>query len=142
MKLLIYFLLFAVIGVAHEVFWTGLFDSIKTKNSRLKGRSSLWMFPIYGFVFFIVLLVQWIYVGYPWWFRGMMYAFLILLWEYVSGYIVKKLVGVAPWDYSKETPDGVGSKKRFHIHGLVCLEYVPVWFIEGLIIEWLYLLTL
>ena len=137
MEVLIAFILFAVFGVAHEVFWTALLES---RNRRLKGRSSLWMFPIYGCILFIVMLVQWLYGVYPWWFRGLMYAALILCWEYISGWLIKRAVGMAPWDYEKETPDGVGSPKRFHLHGLVYLEYAPVWFVEGLIAEWFYLL--
>ncbi|MCB0367501.1 MAG: hypothetical protein H6624_02535 [Bdellovibrionaceae bacterium] len=133
------FLLFSFGGVAHEVFWTGLIDSIKHKDRRLKGRSSLWMFPIYGAVVFIVMLVQEYFGSSPWWIRGLLYSFLILAWEYVSGFLVRLIAGVAPWDYSQTTEDGVGSPKRFQIHGLVCLEYAPIWFIEGLIAEWVYL---
>ena len=89
------------------------------------------------------MFVHWLFPGYPWWFRGLTYMVLILSWEYLSGFAIKKLVGVAPWDYSTDkTYDGVGSKKRFHIHGLICLEYAPVWFIEGLIAEWVYLFLL
>jgi uncharacterized membrane protein len=135
----ILFIMFAVLGVAHEVFWTSLLDFVKTKNSRLIGRSSVWMFPIYGCVLFIIILVQWLYSHYPWWFRGIMYAALMGCWEYLSGRVLKKLLGKAPWDYSSETSDDIGSPKMFHIHGLVCLEYIPVWFVEGLVAEWIYL---
>jgi len=134
-NLLIYFVFFAVIGVAHEVFWTSIFNYFKTKNLKLVGMSSLWMFPIYGGIVFIVIFVLKFFSGYPWWAKGFIYMFLIFLWEYVSGFILKKTIGVVPWDYSK----GKGSK-RYHLHGLICLEYAPVWFVEGLIAEWFLIL--
>jgi uncharacterized membrane protein len=138
MQTLLLFIIFSFLGVAHEVIWTSL-DSIKNKNPRLLGRSTLWMFPIYGAILFIIMFVQWLYADYSWVFRGFMYMVLILVWEYISGFTVKKLVGVAPWEYGKKTKDGVGSKKRYNLHGLICLEYAPIWFIEGLIAEWFYL---
>jgi len=140
MKLLIYFIIFAMMGVAHEIFWTGIIDSIKTKNPRLRGRSSLWMFLIYGSVIFIILLVRWLFADYSWWFRGLVYAVLIMQWEYISGFIIEKLIGVPPWDYSmNNNGDGINNKKRFYIGGFICLEYFPIWFIEGLIAEWIFL---
>lgn len=103
------------------------------------GTSTLWMFPIYGCVLFIVLLVQWLYGDYPWWMRGFMYMGLIMVWEYFSGWLVRSLVGVAPWEYAVETEDGMGSPKRWQLGGLICLEYAPLWFILGLIGEWFFL---
>lgn len=138
MKLLIYFIIFAVFGVAHEVIWTAILA--KPKNPRLIGRSSLWMFPIYGAVLFIIMFVQFAFSGYPWWARGFAYAILILIWEYISGFTVRMIAGVAPWEYGKETEDGVGSKKKYQLSGLICLDYAPIWYIEGLIAEWFYLL--
>ncbi|HLD79441.1 MAG TPA: hypothetical protein VJA18_02680, partial [Candidatus Nanoarchaeia archaeon] len=63
----------------------------------------------------------------------------ILIWEYTSGYTIKKIVGIAPWNYAEKTADGIGSPKQFHLHGLVCAEYIPLWFIGGLVAETLYL---
>jgi len=132
-------MIFAVLGICVEVIWTSLYSFVQTRNPRLIGNTTLWMFPIYGCILFIVMLVHWLYFDYPWWFRGIMYAVLILVWEYISGMFVKLLVGISPWDYSKETDDGAGSPKRFQLHGLICLEYVPLWFIGGLVAEWFYL---
>ena len=137
MQLLFLFITFAAFGVAHEVIWTSL-DSIKAKNLRLRGRSTLWMFPIYGSILFIIMLVQWLYADYSWWFRGIIYMVLILIWEYISGWTIRKLVGVAPWDYATDNPE-LGSNRKLNINGLVCLEYAPIWFVEGLMAEWFYL---
>lgn len=136
----IYFILFAVFGVANEIFWTGVVDSLKLKNPRLKGQSTIWMFFIYGSVLFIVLFVQTFFSEYHWIFRGILYASLILSWEYLSGFTIKKLIGIAPWDYSMDGGhDGIASKKKYHLHGLICLEYFPLWFFEGLFAEGLFL---
>ncbi|MBI2125289.1 hypothetical protein HYU08_01915 [Candidatus Woesearchaeota archaeon] len=138
MKIIVYFLLFAFAGVALEVTRNSS-TSFRDRNPRLIGHSTLWMFPIYGSILFIVMLVQYFYADYSWWFRGFMYTGLILIWEYSSGRFIKKLVGIAPWNYAQETADGIGSPKRFHLHGLVCAEYIPLWFIGGLVAEALYL---
>ena len=135
-----YFILYAVFGMTFESLFTGIADSIKRTNPRLKTRSSIWMFPIYGSLLFIVIIVQFLYSSYPWYFRGFMYMMLILAWEYFSGLVIKNLVGVAPWDYStNDTYDDVGRKKRFHINGLICLEYAPAWFFGGLLAEWFFI---
>ncbi len=133
--LLAYFVLFAVFGVAFEVSWVSLLDFIKTGNPRLKGRSSLWMFPVYGCLLFVVLFVTSVFPNCPWWFRGVVYVVLIFILEYLSGAFVKGLTGVAPWDYGKKTSDGVGSPKRYSIDGLICLEYLPLWYFGGLLAE-------
>jgi len=133
------FLFFAIAGVAHEVFWTGILDYISGRNIRLIGHSTLWMFPIYGMIFYIVVLVQWLYGDYNWVFRGFMYMGLILIWEYFSGLGIRKLVGKSPWDYSKRTKDGVGNPMKYQLNGLVCLKYAPIWFVEGLFAEWVVL---
>lgn len=139
MELFIYFIIFAFAGVGFELFWTSLLDSLKTKNPRLKGKSTFWMFPVYGSILFIVLFVRWLYPDYPWWVKGLVYMVMILAWEYISGYVLKKLVGVAPWDYStNKTYDDMGRKKRFHLHGLICAEYAVIWFFGGLVAEIFY----
>ena len=126
----LFFFLFAFIGVAHEVIWTSLVEYAKSRKMSLKGGSSLWMFPIYGSIFFIVLLVLEHFPGFPWWIRGFIYMVLIYIWEFASGWTVRWMIGVAPWDYSA---------KKYNLSGLINLDYAPIWFIEGLIAEWRYL---
>jgi hypothetical protein len=138
-KTIIYFLIFSVFGISMEIFWSAFIGYFSSKNPRLMGKSTLWMFPIYGSILFIVTLTSWVYGSYPWWFRGLIYMFLILIWEYFSGLFVRLLVGVSPWDYAKETSDGIGSPKKFNLDGLICLEYAPLWFILGLVAESLYI---
>ena len=57
--------------------------------------------------------------------RGMIYSLCIFATEFCSGAFLKKR-GCCPWDYSKA---------RFNIKGIVRLDYLPVWFVVGLIYE-------
>jgi uncharacterized membrane protein len=50
----------------------------------------------------------------------------ILLVEYASGRLLRRLVGRAPWDYGRA---------RFAIDGLVRLDYLPLWGAFGLGLE-------
>ena len=51
-----FFVLFGIVGVAMEVFFTAIISIIKKeKNRAMKGHSSLWMFFIYGSVYFVIL---------------------------------------------------------------------------------------
>ena len=107
-----------------EILWTGL-DSLLRGDTRLTGTTSLWMFPIYGMAIFLepftVLLAAW-----PWVLRGLVYTLIIFSAEYVTGWWVRTMVGICPWDYS-------GSP--LVVHGLIRLDYAPLWFIVGLLFE-------
>ncbi len=145
MRILIYFVIFAVLGIAYEVFWRGVRDAARGRNKTFFGASNLWMFPIFGALVFIIIFVQKYFAFQPWFVRGLLYMLLIYGWEFLSGSLLG-LFKIKAWDYSQDVDFchpgqciRVGSKKRFDYKGLVCLEYAPVWFIGGLLAEWLYL---
>lgn len=46
--------------------------------------------------------------------------------EYISGGLLKLLLGTCPWDYSKCVHS---------INGLIRLDFIPVWFTVGLLFE-------
>jgi uncharacterized membrane protein len=121
------FALYGVLGWCAEVVFTAIVGFIGRRDRRLTGQTSLWMFPIYG-------LVQPLYEplhdalrhrlsasG-----RALVYALGFFAVEYLSGRLLRKVVGEAPWDYSHA---------RFHLHGLIRLEYVPLWAGAGLGLE-------
>lgn len=58
--------------------------------------------------------------------RGSAYGLGILGVEYVSGRVLRRLLGQPPWDYSAA---------RFGIDGLVRLDYLPLWALFGLGLE-------
>jgi uncharacterized membrane protein len=58
--------------------------------------------------------------------RAAMYGAGILAVEYASGWLLRRLVGSAPWDYGRA---------RFAISGFVRLDYLPLWAAYGLGLE-------
>lgn len=113
-----------------EVLWTGL-NSLLKKDFKLTARTSIWMFPIYGFIVFLEPLCNLIY-SMPILLRGGIYSICIFIGEYVSGFILKRF-NLCPWDYSKS---------KYNISGIIRLDYAPVWFMAGLVFETVYELVL
>jgi len=119
---------YAVVGVATEVVFTGARDIALRKGWALRGRSYLWMFPIYGLSAYLFEPVHDAFRSRPVWERAVAYSVGILGVEYLSGTAIKRLVGAVPWDYS-----GHG---RFVVRGgAVRLDYAPVWALAGLGLE-------
>ena len=58
--------------------------------------------------------------------RAGVYGGGILVVEYVSGRLLRRLLGRAPWDYGRA---------RFAVDGLVRLDYLPLWGVFGLGLE-------
>lgn len=112
-----------VAGWCMEVMWTAM-GSIKGKDKRLMGNTSIWMFPIYGMAA-IIKPVSKLMSKRNKFVRGSVYTVCIYAVEYATGFILKKK-NSCPWDYSKS---------KFNIHGLIRLDYAPVWFIVGLFFE-------
>ena len=125
-----FFVLFGILGIASEIFCTA-FENIRKKKDRcLKGTSSVWMFFIYGFVYFIILFVTTYFSEFNILLRGLIYMILFYSLEFCSGLILKKCKAV-PWDYSNRT--------KYHLKGIIRLELAPIWFIGGLLAEAVYL---
>jgi len=121
------FLIFGAIGLVMEVFWTGL-GSLIARDRRAMSKTSIWMFFIYGCAAFFAPLINIIYPAF-WLLRGLFYAFCIFLIEYSFGRALKA-VDACPWDYSEV---------RFNVHGVIRLDYAPVWMIVGLVMEFVHL---
>lgn len=110
-------------GWCLEVFWTGL-GSLLSSDRKMTGTTSLIMFPIYGMAALFQPVYQLI-KNRNMLFRGGVYTCCIFTAEYLSGSFLR-LFHMCPWDYS-------GS--RFAIQGLIRLDYAPVWFFTGLLME-------
>lgn len=122
-KLIQNFIHCGILGWCMEIIFTAI-DSFRKRQLTLKGNTSVWMFPIYGMAAFLapvcrLLKNKTIFV------RGITYAGLIFVGEYISGSFLKKK-GFCPWDYSKA---------KWNINGLIRLDYAPNWFLAGLIFE-------
>ena len=119
------FLLCGLYGWCMEILFTAL-HSLKRRDLRLVGNTSLWMFPIYGSACLLAPLkciFAKLHVGRLW--RGLCYMVLIFTVEYLSGCLLWKH-NLCPWDYVRS---------RFHIRRIIRLDYAPWWFLAGLFFE-------
>ena len=121
------FIIYGLIGWGLEVFWTGL-GSLIRGDLNLSGYTFLWMLPIYGSAVFLEPFHDRIR-PLPWLVRGLIWASIILMFEYSAGWILQQVLGSCPWDYGRS---------RFALDGLTRLDYIPVWFIVGLLFEQLH----
>lgn len=117
------FITCGILGWCLEIFFTAM-TSLRRRNLKLKGETSLWMFPIYGSAALLLPVFR-LLKGCSVFFRGTVYAALIYLVEYISGYFLWSK-GICPWDYGKT---------KWHIHRVIRLDYLPCWFIVGLLFE-------
>lgn len=125
-----FFVLFGIIGVASEVFFISITNIFRKRYRCLIGQSSLWMFFVYGTVYFIILLGRTYFSGYSIFLRGLLYLVLIYALEFTSGSILTKFKAI-PWDYRKDT--------KYNFRGIISLEFLPIWYVGGIISELLYL---
>ena len=57
--------------------------------------------------------------------RGLIYMLCIFSAEFTAGSLLSKKE-LCPWNYERS---------RFHVKGLIRLDYAPLWFITGLLFE-------
>ncbi len=112
-----------ICGWCLELIWTSL-HSLSRRDYKLIGHSSIWMFPIYGMASFIRPLSQTLKHKNTA-VRGLIYMNGIFSIEYLTGILLKKK-DLCPWDYS-DVP--------LNCHGVIRLDYAPVWFVTGLFFE-------
>lgn len=112
-----------VVGWCIEILFTSL-TTANREDLRLMGRTSIWMFPIYGMASCIEPVYQKI-KKWPTLCRGCLYSVGIMTGEYVSGSLLKHF-HVCPWDYSEA---------KYNIRGIIRLDYMPLWMLAGLVFE-------
>ncbi|WP_432661833.1 hypothetical protein R9X47_14805 [Wukongibacter baidiensis] len=118
------FIIYGLFGWCMEIFWTGL-GSLLKGDVKLTGRTYIWMFFIYGLAVFLEPIQESV-GGLNILLRGGLYTLLIFTAEYFAGWILRRVLGVCPWDYSSSI---------FSVNGLIRLDYAPVWFVAGLLLE-------
>ncbi len=118
------YVIYGILGWCAEIAWTGL-GSLLAGDPRLTAKTYLWMFPIYGLAVFLEPVHDRIR---PWpvLARGLLWTFVFFAVEYLAGWLLRALVGASPWDYFGAA---------LNIHGLIRLDYAPVWFCLGLFYE-------
>ncbi len=119
------FLICGFVGLLTEIFFTAM-NSLKRRDLRLKGTTSLWMFPIYGMGALIPPAARFLQQKKtPVLARGILYTGCIFAAEYFSGNKLRQKHR-CPWDYNHS---------RFHVNGLIRIDYAPFWFLFGLTME-------
>ncbi|MFI5345963.1 MAG: hypothetical protein ACHQ51_06280 [Elusimicrobiota bacterium] len=124
-------LVLACVGVAVEVLYTALTE--RSSGKRLIGYSYVWMFPVYALLYPGFFLLRPFVAVWSWPLRACLYAVLIMVFELLTGLILRAAVGEAPWE-----PNYRG--KRWCVLGLVRLDYFPAWAAAALVFERAYLL--
>ncbi len=76
------------------------------------------------FHFFFPVIQDWFIL-----FRLLFYGLIILLAEYIYGFILKTIISKCPWHYSS----------KFSVNGLIRLDYLPIWMLVGWILEIVYI---
>ncbi len=117
------FLKCGLIGWCMEIIFTAL-DSLRRRDLRLMGNTSLWMFPIYGSAAFLSPISR-LLKNKPLWLRGLSYMTLIFSVEYLTGQLLKKH-RLCPWNYRRS---------RWNVNQVIRLDYAPFWFAAGLLFE-------
>jgi hypothetical protein len=114
------------VGVAVEVLFTAFTEPQGGK--RLIGYSYVWMFPVYALLYPGLLLLRPL-IGAWWWpWRGCAYAAGIMLVELIVGLVLHAALGEAPWEPNYR-------KTRWHVLGVVRLDYFPAWAAAALVFE-------
>ncbi len=117
------FIVCGLTGWCIEVAFTSLGSACK-KDKQLTGKTSAWMFPIYGMAAAIDVVYPKIKHWHPFG-RGLLYGSSILTVEYISGSILTKM-GVCPWNYGD---------CKYSVNGLIRVDFLPLWMVAGLLFE-------
>ncbi len=110
-------------GWCLEIIFTAL-GALRRRDLTLKGQTSLWMFPIYGSISFLLPFFH-LLKKFPVWIKGSLYASFIFIGEFLTGSFLKRK-GVCPWNYRRS---------KFHIGEVIRLDFFPNWFLCGLLFE-------
>ena len=95
------------------------------RDPRAMGYTFLWMIPIYALLILIEPLSQ-LLAAWPLWARGLVYLPILWLVEYLGGWVIKRISGYCPWDYSYS---------RFSLHGYIRWDFAPFWYGFTLLVD-------
>lgn len=128
-EILFRFFIYGILGWCGEILWTAITRRIRgdVDNWVLMGETTLWAFLMYGSAAFLFEPVHNLLRNQYFLVRGFIY--LVGFWtiEYLGGWLVWKIAGKKPWDYSK-SPGG-------SLSGLIRFNFAPVWLGIGLLAE-------
>ena len=123
---------YGIFGWCSEIVWTAsyiLVASIMAGRAidwRLRGHTYIWMLPIYGAGGLLFEVAHAAIAGWAWPIRGLVYMLGCFTIEWYAGRLLQATTGRIPWDYSDA---------RWNVRGLIRLDYAPVWFAFGMLLE-------
>ena len=120
------FFVYGLLGWGAEIVWTAL-PKRWPFDPALEGYTTLWVFPLYGSAAFLFEPLHDLLRPYSFVVRGAVYALGFILVELIAHFTIARLIGKKPWDYSGQT--------RWTIGGYTRLDYAPLWFLAGLLLE-------
>lgn len=121
----------ACVGVAVEVAYTALTEP--QGGARRIGYSYLWMFPVYALIEPALSALRPLVGAWAWPARAALYAAAIMVVELIVGLALQKSLGEAPWEPNYR-------KSRWHVLGVVRLDYFPAWAGAAMLFERAWLL--
>ena len=119
------FLLLGATGITMEVFYTAIVARAWRSG---RGYSYAWMFPVYGAAYPAIMIAQPLIADFPLLIRGVVYALMFILGEWMSGWALRVLLGEAPWEAGYREHRTIGQ-------GLVRPDLAPMWFLVGILFE-------
>ncbi len=132
MSLFVEMLIFAVFGLGLEVVFTAASDAKKGgRPYHLMGYSSIWYMPLYMLAPVFFWAFGDMLFPLPFIVRGLIYMAGIFLVEFCSMFVLRKLLGSSP------------SQKSYYasgwsVFGLIRLDFAPVMFAMGLVLEFIF----
>jgi hypothetical protein len=115
---------YGIVGCAMESAFTSARLSRGSGSLRASGPATPWMLPIYALVLPLFEPVHDRLRDRPAWARAIAYGAGIMAVEGGTGWMLRHRTGRCPWDYTGRT--------RWHVSGLVRLDYGPLWALAGL----------
>lgn len=122
-KLIQNFITCGILGWCLEIIFTA-FHSFRRKQFDLPGKTSVWMFPIYGMASFLWPVYN-LMKKKHFLFRGFVYAILIFAGEYITGTLLMRK-DLCPWSYERS---------KWNVRKVIRLDYLPCWIAAGLLFE-------
>jgi len=120
------FALYGCAGWVLEVLFTGTKAAL-SRDPKLAARTYLWMHPIYGTAGLVLESLHRRLAGRSRLTRAAAALGVIYATEYASGLALRRVLGDCPWQY----------REGVHLHGLVRMDYAPLWFAAALGFEWM-----
>jgi uncharacterized membrane protein len=115
------FITYGCAGWVLELLFTGGKAAI-ARDRKLAARTYLWMHPIYGATGLALDTLHHRLRDRPRLLRALLSLGIIYAAEYGSGTLLRRFVGECPWKYAA----------GMHVHGLIRLDYAPLWLVVAL----------